>query len=275
MPTNVRFYNSGNHLKTNWGDYLNIPLFDYLTDETISFNPVNIQQSHILGIGSILKMSNRFSTVWGSGFINQNSILSEAPKKVLSVRGPLSRNKLLEQNIDCPEVYGDPALLTPLIYQPKKEKKYSWGIIPHYIDKNSSAIKSFAKKENVLIIDILSPTFDFIDQVSMCEKIASSSLHGLIAADAYRIPSLWVEFSSKVLGNGFKFQDYFASVGRHQESAIFCDENTILKKHINSWSDGKIYFDPTQLIESCPLTIKKIRRQEFIQRLKSNYDHGN
>jgi len=271
MLTNVRFFSPKDGLSNNWGDYLNIPLLDYLADSPLDFSPTNSQMDHLLPIGSIMGMVNRSSTIWGSGFIKENHILSVPPKKVTAVRGPLTRKKLQSQNIDCPEIYGDPALLAPLLYQPKKEVKYEWGIIPHYIDQNSRAIKNFAQRENVLIIDILSPTFSLIDQLSMCEKIASSSLHGLIAADAYGVPSLWLEFSSKVIGNGFKFQDYFASVGRSQQSAVFCNENTILKKHINSLSNGKIDFNPAPLIESCPLNIKSIRRNEFIQRMNLHY----
>ena len=51
------------------------------------------------------------------------------PQKVLAVRGPLSRNYLLENGVDCPDVYGDPALLFPKYYKPHIYKKYKLGII--------------------------------------------------------------------------------------------------------------------------------------------------
>jgi hypothetical protein len=43
-----------------------------------------------------------------------------------------------------------------------------------------------------------------------CQSVASSSLHGLILADAYGLPTRWIQESSSVIP--FKFYDYFASI---------------------------------------------------------------
>ena len=52
----------------------------------------------------------------------------------------------------------------------------------------------------------------FMEQLNSCDYILSSSLHGLIFADSYNIPNLWVRFGSKVDGDGFKYRDYYEGV---------------------------------------------------------------
>jgi len=49
-------------------------------------------------------------------------------------------------------------------------------------------------------------------QIDECEHILSSSLHGLICAQALGIKSRWILLSNNVLGDGFKFRDYASSM---------------------------------------------------------------
>lgn len=154
--------------------------------------------------------------VWGTGCINYGQI-GKSPKKVYAVRGPLTRSELLKQDIECPEVYGDPALLFPEIYNPEKIIKYKYGLIPHYIDytnENSLKIINSLASQGVKIINITAGIFHFIDELLQCENIMSSSLHGLIASDAYNIPNIRVKLSNKLMGGDFKFTDYNLSVNK-------------------------------------------------------------
>lgn len=241
----------------NFGDILN-PLFIHtLTGKKVIWVDPNLYKyKNYIVIGSILDRVNTHSIVWGAGFISKDSECSGRPARVCAVRGPLTRQKLLERGIKCPEIYGDPALLLPKIYVPKTEKKYKIGIVAHYIDRDNPWLKQI-NTSDVLILDIQSENpYDFIDQIYSCEKIVSSSLHGIIVADAYGIPSLWLEFSDKVVGKGFKFLDYFLSVKRIDSEPIVITQSTTVEDLFDSFIEYEIDIDLSRLIEACPFDIK-------------------
>ena len=239
---------SGPH-KPNWGDELNKTLVSYLSGGEVQYG--TRVDKHYLCIGSILRLANENSVVWGSGFIKENE---EAAGEglFLAVRGPLSRNKLLDQGFSCPQIYGDPALLLPRFYNPPITKKYKLGIIPHYIDQDNEWLDQFKDNPNVNIINILNPNvLEFVDEIKKCDVILSSSLHGIICGDAYGIPSYWIKLSDKVIGEGFKFRDYFLSVKRSKRSDYYIDINTF-KLNETKFYDYKIDIDLDLLYQSCP-----------------------
>lgn len=241
---------------SNWGDALNPVLIKkisgkevMLSSEIITFRNVEVY----CVIGSILDLASQKNlVVWGSGFLSSSSKIRKKPRKVLAVRGPLTRDVMLKQGVNCPEIYGDPALLYPLFYRPNVKKRYKLGVIPHYIDQNNNLIDIFKGKKDVLVINILDEFNKFIDDICKCELIVSSSLHGIIAADAYRVPSIWIEFSSNVKGNGFKFYDYFASVGRENESPLKITEKTTFQEIYSQYKHYDINIRLDKLLEVCP-----------------------
>lgn len=220
----------------NWGDALNPVLIQKISGKTpliATKYTYHIKSGPVYSaIGSVLERANTNNcghgnlVVWGTGFISSQGRLKVQPKKICAVRGPLTRELLLKQGYECPEIYGDPALLCPKFYRPESRKRYKLGIIPHYVDKNHAAINNFQNNPDVIIIDILGGIRNVVDQICSCQKIASSSLHGIIAADAYGIPSTWIKFSDNVVGNGFKFFDYFKSVGRIDDGPLVIHKNS-------------------------------------------------
>ena len=249
---------------TNFGDAFNPYLISMLSCKKVFWVHRNYYPNeYIMSIGSILQKANKNAIVWGSGFISEDVSLKQKPKKILAVRGPRSRKKLLEMKIDCPEVFGDPALLIPLVYSPKIEKKYKLGIIPHYIDKNNPLLNKFKDNSETIVLDIkMENHFKFIDLVLSCEKIISSSLHGIILADAYKIPSLWIELSNKVKGDGFKFLDYFESVKRKDKLPFKVEEKTTIDEFLDNFYDYEISIDLNKLIEVAPFEIKNLKRND-------------
>jgi len=248
------------NLTQNFGDTINPIFIEHLSGKKVQrVDPKRSPIEHIIAIGSVMEHCSSKSVIWGSGFISATSELTTFPNKVLAVRGPKSRQRLLEYGITCPEVYGDPILLLPKIYTPKTDKKYKYGFVPHFSDKNEPWLKSnIEDNENILIIDLQKDNvFEVIDEIASCERIVSSSLHGIITADAYEIPSVWIEFSDKVIGKGFKFLDYFESVGRKDTEAYRVEPTSTLEDIEALFYDYSISIDLDLLLEAAPFKVKK------------------
>lgn len=241
----------------NFGDILNPVLIELLTGK----KPNHIVSKYFNDgvyysvIGSILGRAKKNTIVWGSGYISSEDKVIDKPKKICAVRGPKTRERLIEQGYECPEVYGDPALLMPLLYKPVITKKYKLGIIPHYVDKSNNWLNDI-DSDGVKVLDIhTNQPLDFINQMLECERIASSSLHGLIISDAYEIPSVWIEFSDKVTGHGFKFVDYFLSVGQEKLDSIKIQEGLTCQMLIDACEYKGVNLDLKKLIKSAPFEV--------------------
>jgi pyruvyltransferase len=248
----------------NWGDALSPVLCSMLSGKPVK-KMLWQHQHRNLAIGSILGNSSRWAEVWGSGFMWADEKLAEAPQAVHAVRGPRSRAKLLEMGMECPEVYGDPALIFPGFFNPQVAKRYEVGIIPHYIDKDNPWLDRYRHDTQVRIIDVECGIEEFVREVKSCELILSSSLHGLICADSYGVPCLWVELSDKVWGGSFKFIDYFESVGRGAPTPIRLVETTTLGMVVRHHQPYEVRIDLELLITACPFIAADVRQKLISQ----------
>ena len=199
----------------NYGDLLSRYLVEKISGKKVKWvHPRKFmwfqKKRHYMAIGSILAQATRYSEVWGSGIIAKGQPVAAA--RFYAVRGPQTRQQLLKMNIDCPEVYGDPALLLPLFFKPNIKKNYQVGWVPHY--KDLSLLSGIKFLDDSVLIDLSTQDVERTTmELCACRKILSSSLHGLIVAHAYGIPAVWVKLSNKLFGDDIKFRDYFESVG--------------------------------------------------------------
>lgn len=255
----IAYWSNTDQTKSNWGDAINPYLLEKLSGKkVIHINSIyNIRNKPVYcAVGSILhhkylKYSSKI-IIWGAGFISNDNIIQASNIEIYAVRGPLTRKKLIQLGYKCPEVYGDPALLFSLIYPKKREIKYTLGIIPHYVDYNDENVKKYDKEDDVIVIDVKMGIKEFVDKVLSCKYIASSSLHGIIIADSYNIPSIWIKLSNKIVGNDFKFYDYFISVGRKKESPLIINDEIQKKEIISRVNKSNISKIQEKLLDSCP-----------------------
>ena len=202
--------------KENYGDLLGKYLVEKISQKKVvwakpsTFSIFNFFSPIYVTIGSILTHVTSNCIVWGSGIVSKDYPIKKA--KFLAVRGPQTRKHLISQGYDVPEIYGDPALLLPKYYNPKIKKEFKIGVIPHYTDYKK--VEPFYKNEaSILLINLMTNDVEqTTNQFLKCEKIVSSSLHGVIVAHAYSIPAVWQKFSNNIFGDDIKYQDYFESV---------------------------------------------------------------
>lgn len=166
---------------------------------------------YIVGIGSVMSITRSSKAkIWGSGIIKKDAKIKKA--NFYAVRGKYTQDRLRELGLEVPNTIGDPSLLLPMLYTSKKTKSNVLGIVPHHIHYYS--VKNKIKDSSILVIDLTDPIEKIIDEIASCKYIISTSLHGIIVAQAYQIPSLWYTFlETKLYGDDIKFYDYFSSVG--------------------------------------------------------------
>ncbi|ELX4138963.1 polysaccharide pyruvyl transferase family protein [Vibrio vulnificus] len=237
--------------KENLGDALNRDLVEKISGKNVVWTDHRSSQEYNMVVGSVLQLANSNSKIWGSGLISKNARPLYSPREIFAVRGPLTREVLKKYSINCPEIYGDPALLLPKFYTASYSKKYKVGIIPHFVDKNSkNLISEIPDWVNVIDIETTDVQL-FINKICECEYILSSSLHGIIIADAFGIPSARVSFTNKITGGDFKFHDYSLTVGRKEYKAVNLS-NVSLGKELLKLNYQLGVVNTEYLFESCP-----------------------
>ena len=209
----------------NWGDKLNPVLARMISGKNVvhAFDvfPSPERPAHYVIGSSLEHAQHKKAIVWGVGFIAATQGIAQPPGKVHAVRGYHSMKRLHALGIECPDVVGDPALLLPRYYSPRPlGRRYKVGIIPHCYELDVACVQDNALPEDALLIDITGGVFDVIDQINACDEIISSSLHGLICAEAYGVPSQWVKLSDRPVGDGFKYHDFYSSIGKQVEGPV-------------------------------------------------------
>jgi len=244
----------------NFGDDISPIILEMLTGQEVV---KSTEEDSLCSIGSIA-FQNFPSPMqfWGSGAIDNNQGSSQIRNhKFHAVRGPQTRRRIIQAGGDCPEIYGDPGAVLPLLFDKESfgnGKKYEFGILPHYVDFDRVSTFASCSDDNVNLIDIRSGHMNVIEGILSCDKLVTSSLHGLIVGEAYGVPTAFVEFGTKLFGRLFKFRDYFQSTNRELEyEEHFSGNDFDFKKIENLLSRiHKPDFDLRKFINSFPAEVK-------------------
>lgn len=208
--------------------------------------------TRLLAIGSVLHFARTGDCVWGTGVHGGKKLThyTFTDLDVRAVRGPLTREFLHNLGVYVPEVYGDPAILTPLFF--KKDLlvdsysvKKEFVIVPHLHESKDK----YEKYSDVLVSPRSGPA-SFLRQILCADMVISSSLHGLILAESYGIPSIYLDCN-----NGeprTKYEDYYMGTGRNS----FYSGNTV-EQCLAIGGNKLIAFDNIQkrLLNSFPIDL--------------------
>jgi pyruvyltransferase len=167
-------------------------------------------------------------SVWGSGSMFRDSLIGTYNMRIFSVRGKLTASKLGLPE-DTP--VGDPGILADLLLRPgARKKEFRWGIIPHISDFGDPKVLALNERTpRSTIINLRNPDLrETTRQISECDYIASSSLHGLIAADALGVPNVHLIVGNRLSGGVWKFDDYRSSLGNRPMLRVDLDDGVDL-----------------------------------------------
>lgn len=195
----------------NVGDYLSKVVFEMLMKHFGITSYWTGKTKCVAHIGSIIQFLGQNCTIYGSGFLFRWAMPQFARKKlkldIRAVRGPLTREVLLELGYSVPEVYGDPAILLPLFYHPQINKNKEFIVIPH-----ESHYKDYINKSYSVVSTLTNDWKSFINNILSAKLVISSSLHGIIIAEAYGIPAIFLDETENP--DQLKYEDYYLSTGR-------------------------------------------------------------
>lgn len=250
----------------NVGDVLNTYMIPKITGRSVHKSYTH-KFEHLMAIGSLLEGAGPRSVIWGSGSINGTGpIRPVTAARICALRGKKSlalMEKACGTSLDVP--LGDPALLMPMFYDPAVETDKEIGIVPHHSEKDLSRQLGKLITDDHLIIDVALDPETFIQQMKRCNVVMSSSLHGLILADAYGIPSKWISISDRLKGGDWKFGDYYSVTSTPMESPYRTPSVDSLMDHLETLSRAAEISRYTgsreQLLKSFPASFMESNRR--------------
>lgn len=182
----------------NFGDELGPHILTRLGYDVVRVE--SIADADLLASGSLLETAADHARpgaiVWGSGLMHDGAVdLSRLD--VRAVRGRLTAAAIGRDVVTC-----DPGSLVPALYR-RPRVRHDIGVVRHYVDKRRYPWAD-------VVIDASWPVDEVVAAIGSCRRIASSSLHGLVVASAWKIPTLRLHHQN-VAGGDFKWSDWFTS----------------------------------------------------------------
>jgi len=200
----------------NIGDLIN----PYIVDAATGLRPYFTDDEttpHVLGIGSIFFLASAQSHIWGSGILDPSIDYGNAARShIHAVRGRLTRDLLRTQHGISHDVpLGDPGIFADEIPEIRRAQrsaaiKYKVALIPHHDHANDPYFKDMVARHDGILLDTRTESLSFIETILSSEMVISQSLHGLIFAELFGKPNVWLTQRHDEIWT-FKFRDWFSN----------------------------------------------------------------
>jgi hypothetical protein len=250
-------------IDTNLGDALSAIVVQAITGRRLRHIHFDEPRERLVAVGTIGQWQRCGKVhLWGTGVDPMRNVVGSPIAQYLrppntefhvhAVRGPFSAAALRSAGIDAPAIFGDPVMLLPRIFAKQPSCMAELGVVVHISElENHSAAAAVCRElirynvpaelaDSIRIINTYtSPSLASlrgkVAEITSCRRILSTSLHGLVIAEAYGIPCAWfapfaAEHRSYDIGIGSsridpRVRDFYAGVGRNFCIAYCQDRN--------------------------------------------------
>ncbi|MBD3880967.1 polysaccharide pyruvyl transferase family protein [Phormidium tenue FACHB-886] len=301
----------------NLGDALSPVLVSALSGLAIVHQHFDSPRKKLACVGTIgHALKNGTVHLWGTGVdkaknpIDRSLNYYQQPPntefQVHALRGKYSARTFRQQGIEVPDVYGDPVWFLPSIFSAAPEKQYELGVIVHLSELAELTDSAGVREELIrysippslashvrLINTLTPPTLGSLEakvkEITSCRRIVSTSLHGLVIAEAYGIPCAYfqhiatganfVQIDDETACIEHRFRDFYSGIGTEQvfvygqELQQETNWEDVIRAIDSHWSP--ISWVPDAFLESFPLPLafnplrqSKLGKRSSLQRIK-------
>lgn len=191
---------------SNFGDELNTIVWPRLLPDLFDDDPAH----RFLGIGSVFDARHPpgpLKLVAGAGFGGyERKPVLDSSWIIHWVRGPRTAAEL---GLPSRLALGDPAVLLPHVLSPDLEAETAGGAIgfmPHFESAARGAWREAAAHAGIRLIDPREAPSKVLRQIAGCRLLLSEALHGVIVADALRVP--WIAIRPRAPVHRAKWADW-------------------------------------------------------------------
>ena len=216
----------------NFGDALSQLIVAHVSGrEVVHASP---KYAELFAIGSLMRVVRRNMgqlndpILWGTGLLGPlpTDFLKEVD--IVLWRGPVGAEAMGVRA----KRFGDPGLLTADALGRPDNQEDKVGLVLHHSQTGDPRVTALAEREpRIEIIDVADDCVSVCRKIATCAHVVSSSLHGLIVADAYGVANTWLDPGENSF---FKYYDYAASIGRPLRQPVTIDDLPTVVAKLNS-----------------------------------------